>query len=217
MGAPPDLAEQRARVGKQSDRGGFIGRVQRQVLSSDMPINQRGDLTRYPAIPAGDESEELAAPQLGCSAPVNNAPPTAVASCASLITQAAIDILTERFDLADEVLDVYRAIPDPPFLITLGGLTKSPTNGSDGERAGCRRVRRCSGRSHSPERSSNPCLPQPFHATMLEPRASIGSQASQPHLEDGTADRPIRPTAGPSSGRLWVAVSLGCATSRPKD
>ena len=96
-------------------RGGSIGRVQRQALPGDTPINQRGNLTHYPAIPPGDHSEELAAPQLGCSAPVNNAPPTAVAACASLITQAAIDILTERFDLADEVLDVYRAIPDHPF------------------------------------------------------------------------------------------------------
>ncbi len=96
-------------------RGGSIGRVQRQALPSDTPINQRGNLTHYPAIPPGDDSEELAAPQLGCSAPVNNAPPTAVAACASLIAQAAIDILTERFDLADEVLDVYRVIPDPPF------------------------------------------------------------------------------------------------------
>ena len=96
-------------------RGGSIGRVQRQALPGDTPINQRGDLTRYPAIPPGDEAEELATPQLGCSAPVNNAPPTAVASCASLIAQAAIDVLTERFDLADEVLDVYRAIPDRPF------------------------------------------------------------------------------------------------------
>ena len=96
-------------------RGGSIGRVQRQALPIDVPINQRGDLTRYPTIPAGGDSEEIATPQLGCSAPVNNAPPTAVASCASLIAQSAIDVLTERFDLADEVLDVYRAIPGPPF------------------------------------------------------------------------------------------------------
>ena len=96
-------------------RGGSIGRVQRQALPGDTPINERGDLTRYPTIPPGDDIEELATPQLGCSAPVNNAPPTAVAACASLIAQAAIDILTERFDLADEVLDVYRAISDHPF------------------------------------------------------------------------------------------------------
>ncbi len=96
-------------------RGGRIGRVQRQALPSDTPIHQRGDLTRYPPIPAGDGWEDFATSQLGCSAPVNNAPPTAVSACASLIVQSAIDALTGRFELADEVLDVYRAIPSPPF------------------------------------------------------------------------------------------------------
>ena len=96
-------------------RGGFIGRVQRQALTSDTPINLRGDLNRYPLIPAGDDSEEFATPQLGCSAPVNNAPPPAVSACASLIAQAAIDVLTDRFELDDEIIDVYRAIPDSPF------------------------------------------------------------------------------------------------------
>ena len=96
-------------------RGGHIGRVQRQALPSDTPIPQRGDLKRYPPIPVGDQREDFATSQLGCSAPVNNAPPTAVSACASLIVQSAIDTLTGRFELADEVLDVYRAIPSPPF------------------------------------------------------------------------------------------------------
>lgn len=96
-------------------RGGFIGRVQRQARPSDTPIEQRGDPTRYPIIPVGDDREDFAAPQLGCSAPVNNASPVAVSACASLITQVAIDVLTDRFEFADEVIDVYRAIPDSPF------------------------------------------------------------------------------------------------------
>ena len=96
-------------------RGGFVGRVQRQALPADTPIHLREDSPRYPVIPAGIESEELAFSQLGCSAPVNNAPPSAVAACSSLIAQAAIDILTGRFEFADEVIDVYRAIPEPPF------------------------------------------------------------------------------------------------------
>lgn len=96
-------------------RGGRIGRVQRQALPSDTPIHQRGDLKRYPPIPAGDAREEFATSQLGCSAPVNNAPPAAVSACASLIVQSAIDALTGRFELADEVLDVYQAIPSPVF------------------------------------------------------------------------------------------------------
>ena len=96
-------------------RGGFIGRVQRQVLPADTPIHLREDSPRYPVIPAGIESEDFASPQLGCSAPVNNAPPSAVAACSSLIAQAAIDVLTGRFEFADEVIDVYQPIPDPPF------------------------------------------------------------------------------------------------------
>ena len=96
-------------------RGGFIGRVQRQVLHCDTPIHQREDSTRYPVIPAGVDSEDYAVPQMGCSAPINNAPPSAVSACASLIVQTAIDSLTQRFEFADEVIDVYRAIPDSQF------------------------------------------------------------------------------------------------------
>ena len=96
-------------------RGGFIGRMQRQVLPVDTPIHLREDSPRYPVIPAGIESEDFASPQLGCSAPVNNAPPSAVAACSSLIAQAAIDVLTGRFEFAAEVIDVYQPIPDPPF------------------------------------------------------------------------------------------------------
>ena len=96
-------------------RGGFVARVRRQALPGDTPILQRDDLTRYPLMPAGPEGEDFATPQMGCSAPVNNSPPSAVSACASLISQAAIDVLTDRFEFADEVIDVYRAIPQPPF------------------------------------------------------------------------------------------------------
>lgn len=96
-------------------RGGFIARVRRQAVPGDTPIHEREDLTRYPLIPAGPADEDFAPAQLGCSAPVNNAPPSAVLAGAALITQAAIDVMTERFEFADEVIDVYRAIPEPPF------------------------------------------------------------------------------------------------------
>ena len=96
-------------------RGGSISRVQRQVLPADTPIHLRLDSQRYPVIPAGSEGEDFASPQLGCSAPVNNAPPSAVVACASLMAQAAIDVLTGRFEFTDEVIDVYQPIPEPPF------------------------------------------------------------------------------------------------------
>ena len=96
-------------------RGGSIARVRRQALPGDTPIHQRDDLTRYPVIPVGNDGEDFASAQLGCSAPVNNAPPSAVSACASLLSQAAIDVLTDRFEFADEVIDVYRPISEPPF------------------------------------------------------------------------------------------------------
>ena len=96
-------------------RGGFIGRVQRQVLSSDTPIFVRPESPDYPTIPPDLDGSDFSKPSLGCSAPANNAPPAAVMACASLIAQVAIDVLADRFEFPDEVIDVYRSIPEPPF------------------------------------------------------------------------------------------------------
>ena len=96
-------------------RGGLIGRVQRKAQDADAPIIGRPDSPRYPIVPPGEPAVDLAEPDLGCSAPVNNAPPASVLACASLIAQAAIDVLAERFELEDEVIDVYRPLPETPF------------------------------------------------------------------------------------------------------
>ena len=96
-------------------RGGFIGRLQRKALGTDSSILDRPESPDYPTIPPGDPKVDFAEPDLGCSAPVNNAPPASVLACASLIAQAAIDVLTERFELDDEVIDVYRPLPEAPF------------------------------------------------------------------------------------------------------
>ena len=96
-------------------RGGFIGRVQRRALDTDAPINNRSNPTSYPTIPPGDTEFETAEPDLGCSAPVNNAAPASVLACASLVTQISIDVLTERFEFDDEVIDIYRPLPEAPF------------------------------------------------------------------------------------------------------
>jgi len=96
-------------------RGGYIGRVQRKALEADTSILDRPESPTYPMIPPGDPKVDFAEPDLGCSAPVNNAPPTSVLACASLIAQAAIDVLTERFEFGDEVIDVYRPLPEAPF------------------------------------------------------------------------------------------------------
>ena len=96
-------------------RGGFVGRVQRKALETDASINDRPDSPDYPIVPPGDPRVDLAEPDLGCSAPVNNAPPASVLACASLISQVAIDVLTKRFEFEDEVIDVYRPLADAPF------------------------------------------------------------------------------------------------------
>ena len=95
-------------------RGGAIGRVRRQALPEDTPINQR-DEPQYRFIPPGDAGAEFATPETGCSAPVNNAPPASVTACAARIVQVASDALTNRFQYGDEVIDVYRTLDEPPF------------------------------------------------------------------------------------------------------
>ena len=96
-------------------RGGCISRVQRQALPTDTPVHQRDDTSRYPVIPEGDAQDDFATPALGCSAPINNAPPASVMACSSRIVQVALDSLTGRLEFEDEVIDVYRALPCAPF------------------------------------------------------------------------------------------------------
>lgn len=94
--------------------GGAVSRVQRQVHFTDTPILDREEHT-YPLIPAGNPGEEFIIPEAGCSAPVNNAPPTSALACAARIAQVAIDALTSRFQYGDEIIDVYRPIGSHPF------------------------------------------------------------------------------------------------------
>ena len=96
-------------------RGGSVARVRRQALAEDVPIHLREEGAQYPIIPGGDRDDDFVMPALGCSAPVNNAPPASVTACASLIAQVALDALTGRFEFNDEVIHVYRKLSDAPF------------------------------------------------------------------------------------------------------
>ena len=96
-------------------RGGSVARVQRQVLAGDTPIHLREEGSQYPAIPHGNGHNDFVTPALGCSAPVNNAPPASVLRCAALTVQVAIDALTGRFEFKDEVSEVYRSVSQAPF------------------------------------------------------------------------------------------------------
>ncbi len=97
-------------------RGGRVARVRRVAQPQDTALDERTG-ERYPVIPPADDGSDFATPDLGCSAPVNNAPPAAVLACAALAAQAAVDVLTGRLEMADETIDVYRPVPDapPPF------------------------------------------------------------------------------------------------------
>jgi molybdopterin/thiamine biosynthesis adenylyltransferase len=93
-------------------RGGFLGRVRRQVPGIDTPFDERHASEEFPLIPAGEEPESFEA---GCSARVNNASPVSVASIAATAASVAIDLLTERLEYEEELIDVYRPLPEPPF------------------------------------------------------------------------------------------------------
>lgn len=96
-------------------RGGAIGRVQRQGMAGDVALADRAGNQGYRMIPPGSE-EELIEPAIGCSAPVNNAPPAAVLACAALLAQSAVDALSGRRMLPDDITDVYAALEgEPPF------------------------------------------------------------------------------------------------------
>ena len=96
-------------------RGGAVARIQRQALPKDTPLASRDNID-YPPIPPGNDQEEFIDPPVGCSAPANNAPPSSVTACAAQITQMAIDYLADHHELPDEIIYVYRPLPNqPPF------------------------------------------------------------------------------------------------------
>jgi molybdopterin/thiamine biosynthesis adenylyltransferase len=93
-------------------RGGFMGRVRRQVPGEDTPFIDRGDPGRWPVVPAGEEPLSF---EHGCSAAVNNASPIAVAAVSATLAEVAVDLLTDRLRYAEELIDVYRPLAEAPF------------------------------------------------------------------------------------------------------
>ena len=93
-------------------RGGAVGRVRRQALPTDALISERAGDSRYPVIPAGDEPFVFEA---GCSSPVNEASPIAVASIAATTADIVVDSLTGRNLHSEATIDVYRPLDAAPF------------------------------------------------------------------------------------------------------
>lgn len=95
---------------------GALARVQRQS-AGDTPIATRGSDPRYFTIPPDTEAPGAVRAgflELGCTAPVNNAPPVSILTAASDIAAAAVDLLTGRLMRPDERITVLMPI-DSPF------------------------------------------------------------------------------------------------------
>jgi hypothetical protein len=97
-------------------RGGKVGRVRRQVVGKDVPVYQRQDRrNHYPVIPPGRGEEEIAGLEAGCSAPVVNASPAVVQAVASLMARVVADMVSGRFELSEECVEVYSPLETAPF------------------------------------------------------------------------------------------------------
>ena len=93
---------------------GALARVQRQI-ADDVPLGARPTDDRYHDLPPDDSGTTGAGfLELGCTAPVNNAPPVAVLGTAADLAAAAIDLLTGRRERPDERIIVFRPM-GPPF------------------------------------------------------------------------------------------------------
>lgn len=92
---------------------GALARVQRQA-AGDTPIAARPSDPAYFDLPPEDPSQpDSGFLELGCTAPINNAPPAAVLSTAAEIAHAAIDLLTRRRERPDERIIVFRSMNAP--------------------------------------------------------------------------------------------------------
>jgi hypothetical protein len=113
-------------------RGGSVTRVRRQAIS-DPRLTARADMDAYTPIPKGKDGDprEATSLELGCSAPVHNASPVAVLRAASLVALAAIDELTERRELPDEIIEVLSPLNAAGFEQAASMLHPKPSSAGD--------------------------------------------------------------------------------------
>lgn len=112
---------------------GALVRVQRQTVG-DTPIAARLADPRFFALPPDTEVDgpsQAGFLELGCTAPVNNAPPTAVLTAAADTAAAAIDELTARRQRPDERITVLSPM-NPPFH-RIGIIDPRDTTPSEGK------------------------------------------------------------------------------------
>jgi hypothetical protein len=94
-------------------RGGALARVRRQLAGKDVSIYTRTSSGRYRVIPPGENEEDIAGLEQGCSSPVNNASPVAVETAACLGASVAIDSLAQRYLYDDETIQILRPLDEP--------------------------------------------------------------------------------------------------------
>jgi molybdopterin/thiamine biosynthesis adenylyltransferase len=93
---------------------GALARIQRQTEKDESFAGRRHD-PRYLSLPPEDASApDQGFLELGCTAPVNNAPPVAVTTTAADISHLAIDHLTGRGQRTNDRIIVLRPM-DAPF------------------------------------------------------------------------------------------------------
>ncbi len=94
-------------------RNGAVGRAERQ-LAGDVPLFERSAANGFETVPRESDEEPIVL-ELGCSAPVNLAPPSSVVTLAGLAARMVVDTLTNRFSYPQEVIEVYRPLDTPRF------------------------------------------------------------------------------------------------------
>ncbi len=94
---------------------GALLRVRRQA-PTDTPLTARpGDPTYLQVPPDDPATRDPGFLELGCLAPINNAPPTAAATAGALTAIIAVDLLTGRLEYPDETVQVLRPVSTAPF------------------------------------------------------------------------------------------------------
>jgi len=94
-------------------RGGAVSRARVQ-LAGARPLHERTAANGFPIIPSGDGDEAIGW-EPGCGAPINNAPPTSVASAAALAARTAVDVLVGRSNRSEDIYETYLSLDDDGF------------------------------------------------------------------------------------------------------
>jgi hypothetical protein len=106
-------------------RGGRIARIRVQS-TADQPLWNRSPANGFPDVPADPSAAPAPTWETGCGAPVNNAPPVAVAAAGARATRVILDMLSGRDRRDRDVIEVYEPIEDTRFAAP-GILTFGPT------------------------------------------------------------------------------------------